>query len=490
MIGSNSSTALRISPYARISDSDEKRAPGIDRQLRTVLPLIEARGGVATREYVDNNKSAYKPDVIRDEGFEPWLKDFIDGKNDGIAAWDLDRLFRQPLDLERVIQAYCNAYCKEHRPKPVAWFPSMTLDLTDTDGQTIARMLVAMANQSSGKTAKRVADFYRDKAIQGRVYSNYPAFYRNPDGTINPQRAAIALQAVDDVLHKGKRPATIAVEWRLEGITTARGGHVTGETVRRILISPGMTGLAVYKREILIDDDGRYIKRRDGGIIDEPTWHELCAKLQTKDGFRSRGTRGLLSKKLRCGACGAGMVRQQQVRKNRPAWFAYNCRSVDSGGCGSVSISGPRADAQIIELVLAYLNQSVKVEDKPFGGQARLDELTGKIAELMTAYRSGELSGSIVFPSIKQLEEEQRALRRDAAKYLWSQSKITTAAGEWPTLGLDRQQAIIDIVFETIVILPAKNGKSGKYDAERVQPVYRKLSTTGDARPVAPGQGG
>jgi hypothetical protein len=55
--------------------------------------------------------------------------------------------------------------------------------------------------------------------------------------------------------------------------------------------------------------------------------------------------------------------------------------------------------------------------------------------------------------------------------------KITTAAEEWPTLGLDRQQAIIDIIFETIVILPAKNGKSGKYDAERIQPVYRKLST-------------
>lgn len=123
---------LQVAPYARISDTDEERAPGIDRQLRTVLPLIESRGGNPTDEYIDNDKSAYQEDVIRDEGFEPWLADFIDGKNDGIAALDLDRIFRQPADLERVIKAYKVAV-KRGRPKPVLWTPSLTLDLTDEE---------------------------------------------------------------------------------------------------------------------------------------------------------------------------------------------------------------------------------------------------------------------------------------------------------------------------------------------------------------------
>src|SRR5229473_2004181 len=115
MISSDALVTLRVSPYARISDTDEERAPGIDRQLRTVLPLIESRGGVATREYVDNNKSAFKPDVCR-EDFERWLQDFIDNKTGGIAAWDFDRILRQPMDLERVIKAYCRAYVKAGRP--------------------------------------------------------------------------------------------------------------------------------------------------------------------------------------------------------------------------------------------------------------------------------------------------------------------------------------------------------------------------------------
>jgi hypothetical protein len=120
-----------------------------------VHPLIAARGAVQTRDYIDNDKSAFKDGVFRDD-FEAWLKEFNDGKNDGIAAWDLDRVFRRTDNLERVIKAYCDAYLKQKRPKPVLWLPSMTLDLTDPDGQTIARMLVAVANQSSAKTVKRV----------------------------------------------------------------------------------------------------------------------------------------------------------------------------------------------------------------------------------------------------------------------------------------------------------------------------------------------
>ena len=432
-------------------------------------PLIASRGGVATRDYLDNDKSAYKPEVIRNEGFEPWLRDFIDNKTDGIAGWDLDRIFRQPTDLERVIKAYCHAHFKEGRPKPILWLPSMTLDLTDADGQTIARMLVAVANQSSAKTVKRVTDFYRDEALKGNIHSNYPAFYRNPDGSINPERAVIALKAIEDTF-LGVRPTAVATEWREHGITTARGGRVTGETVRRILIAPGIAGLAVYRREILLDKDGKPIKRNDGGLIDEATWRALCEKLKTTPGRLRRPTKALCSKRARCGLCGSGMVR---TRKS-DTFFTYSCRSVDSGGCAKVAISGPQLDKQITALVLAYLDQPIDApEEKPFEGQTRLDELSAKIAELMSAYRSGELSGSVVFPSIKELEDEQHALQAQAAKYVRMKRKITTAADEWDHIGLERQQAILDEIFEAIVIMPASKPKGGKYEEARVKPVWR-----------------
>ncbi|WP_141698388.1 recombinase family protein [Streptomyces lushanensis] len=142
-INSIPNSHLMVGPYARISDTDEGRAPGLDRQLRTVHPLIASRDAVQTRDCAGNDKSAYKPEVFRDD-FEAWLQGFIDEENDGIAAWDLDRVFRQNMDLERVIKAYCDAHFKQKRPKPVLWLPSMTLDLADPDGQTIARMVAVL----------------------------------------------------------------------------------------------------------------------------------------------------------------------------------------------------------------------------------------------------------------------------------------------------------------------------------------------------------
>jgi len=104
----------------------------------------------------------------------------------------------------------------------------MSLDLTDEDGQMVARMLVNIANHSSAKTVKRVTNFYRDEALKGNVFSNYPAFYRNADGSINEDKAAITHKAIADVF-AGIRPTAIAEEWRTKGITTARGGRVTGK---------------------------------------------------------------------------------------------------------------------------------------------------------------------------------------------------------------------------------------------------------------------
>lgn len=462
----------RVAPYARISDSDEDRAPGLDRQLRTVMPLIASRGGDPAREYVDNDKSAFKEDVIRDEGFEPWLADFIAGKNDGIAAFDLDRLFRQPLDLERVIKAYCHAYRKQGRQKPVLWLPAMSLDLTDEDGQTIARMLVAVANQASAKTAKRVGTFYRDEALKGKIFSPYPAFYRNKDGSINEDKAVIVHQAIADVF-AGIRPTAIAEEWRKQGITSARGGRVVSETVRRILTAPGIAGLAVYKGEILLDDNGEPIEREDGGFIDVDTWRVLCELLKPRRD-RNRPTKGLLSRTLRCGRCGSYMVHMRRS----DTFFTYNCRSQDSGGCGLTAVSGPRLEEQITGLVLAYLDQPIELpKDEPNPGAVRLGEIEFKIAELMASYRAGEMSGSTVFPSIKQLEDEQRELRVEVAQRARTARTTTTASLEWPTLALERKQAIIGELFEAIVIAPAKRvrvkGVQTKYDPNRVKVFWR-----------------
>jgi site-specific DNA recombinase len=55
--------------------------------------------------YDDNNRIAYRKNVIRKE-FERLVIDLREGWIDGIVSYDLDPNWRQPKDLERVIDIY------------------------------------------------------------------------------------------------------------------------------------------------------------------------------------------------------------------------------------------------------------------------------------------------------------------------------------------------------------------------------------------------
>lgn len=450
-----------------MSDSDEERAPGIDRQFRVVYPVIDRNGGTPTKEYVDNDRSAYKPEVIRDEGFEPWLADFIANKNDGIAGFDLDRIFRQPMDLERVIKAYCHAYFKEGRPKPVLWLPAMSIDLTDEDGRTIARMLVAIANQSSGKTVKRVTAFYADEAAKGKTYTNIAAFGWEMNDTLNSQ-APIRKQMVLDAW-AGMKCTTIAAELRAKGIKTARNKDWHGSNVRRVIAAPRNVGLVVYKGQLLYGEDGKPIRGDWEPLFtedEEHIWHEAVARLPNRE-HKTRGTKTLLSNIAVCGKCGKGLIRIKRTETK----FRYSCRSIDSGGCASVAITGNRLDAIIIELIQGLLGAEVVQEEaKPFANQVRLDRIIQLKREFMAAVSAEDLPMADAIREVKKLEAEERDLLGARREHTRKQHKITAIADEFPGLQLDKQRAVIKTFIKAIVIAPA--GKPGVFDPNRITVVY------------------
>lgn len=459
------STYLRVSPYARISDTDEERAPGVDRQLRIVHPAIEQRGGKPTRDYVDNNKSAFDPGVYRDD-FEQWLQDFEANRTDGIAAYDVDRVFRQPMDLERTIKAYVVA-AKKGRPT-VFWVKDGSFDLTSTDGQAMIRVLVTFSNKSSGDTARRTTDRYRDEALQGRTYTNYPAFGWNMDGTLNGH-APLRRQAIQDVAAGVRSLTGIAEQWRNAGILTVRGKQWRQSAVRRMVLAPRNAGFVVYQEQMLHDADGLPIKGTWEPLIDEETWRAACAAINGRAKRSPRRTKSLLSGIAVCGKCGYGMVRVNRGNGR----YSYGCRSRDSGGCASVAINGNRLDEQIIGLVKAYLRgRKIEAKDDLFPGEARLEEVGSKIAELMAAYRTGDLPGSVVFPNIKELRSEQQELQAAKDQHTGKQHRAMTVEGMWPEGDLEKQRAICRELFEAIVIAPC--GRTGLYEEDRVEPIWRE----------------
>jgi DNA invertase Pin-like site-specific DNA recombinase len=87
--------------YCRISHARDGSTLGVDRQEPPTRALCERLGWRVERVFVDNDLSAYhhkrRPD------FEELLAWAQDGHIRAIAAWDADRLTRQPRENEDLI---------------------------------------------------------------------------------------------------------------------------------------------------------------------------------------------------------------------------------------------------------------------------------------------------------------------------------------------------------------------------------------------------
>ncbi|WP_435835472.1 recombinase family protein [Streptomyces avermitilis] len=97
--------ARKVGVYTRISRDEEGEALGVARQQQDCERLADLRSWQVVKTYEDNDVSAFKRNVVRDE-FELMLTDLRAGLIDGIVAYDLDRLARQPRDLERLIDLF------------------------------------------------------------------------------------------------------------------------------------------------------------------------------------------------------------------------------------------------------------------------------------------------------------------------------------------------------------------------------------------------
>ena len=434
---------------------------GLGRQDHDTAALVTLRGWKLEQRYCDPDVSAYQPRVVR-EDFERLLADLESGIIQGIVSYDLDRLVRKPSDLERIIEIY------DRKPLVFATVQG-DIDLSTPDGRTMARVLVAFANKSSMDTARRVARKKLERAINGEGSSNFRPFGWNEDRlTLNEPEAEILRQAASDVL-EGNGLFVICSRLNRAGVKTVRGSIWKTHAMRRVLTAPRMAGFAIYQGELLTDSAGQPIKGKWQPILDESTWRAVAEILSQRKPRRERSTGGLLTGIARCGKCGTGL----HIARKRGTWF-YECRSTDSGGCSGVGISGPKLEEQVETLLFAYLKDHEVSEDLPrFPGETRLTEIAGQIAELMEQYRTG-LSGSVVFPLVRQLEAEQSGLRTEEARFTQRRHrKAITFPGAWEDLDIFAKRAVIQSVIEAVVIRPV--GRRGQYDPNRVDVVPRQL---------------
>lgn len=226
--------------YLRISLDATGEGLAVERQRKECQAIVAARGWKAVGEYVDNSISASDAKKHR-PGYAALVADFAAGRFDALVCYDLDRLTRQPRQLEDWIDA------AESRGLALVT-ANGEADLTTDAGRLFARIRLAVARAEVERKSARQRSAARQRSELGRPPLGVRLTGYTPRGEIIPDEAEIVKRIFRDFL-ASRNLRAIAASLTAEGITTRHGGRWHSSTVDGILRNPRYVGRAIYRGE-------------------------------------------------------------------------------------------------------------------------------------------------------------------------------------------------------------------------------------------------
>lgn len=504
---------LPLAGYCRISDAD---LADIRRALRTgdisaeEAAELERKGVLKQRDdvkiladrhnrevifYEDNNLSAFKRNVVRPR-FQDMVRDLKAGKLAGMVVYDIDRGFRQPKDLEIVIDIYQGF---AERKKPVLLiFDTMSgqnFDLSTGDGRFTARLYVNIANKSSEDTSRRIIRDNASKARKGVYHGGGPSFgWKEDDRTrLEPKSAGLVRDIVLGHL-KGDKIATCMEYLNDNGATNPVSGKpFTWAGTKTLIFRARNFGIRIYQGEPQLDDEGNYVLgdweplfKTEDDTPDFDLWERLEAlrKGKSPEGSQEKtSVKYLLSRIVRCGRCGYPMVgKPVWVRGTKSQSFAYNCNKSHPDACGRLGATGPRVDELVKSLVWAQVlraskNRQVPEPKETWSKESELKDVEEQISELKALWEAKRVRASSYVTALDDLESQRTQLKAERAFHTATPAiRVITPEllkNGWEGLSVERQRIIIRSVLKAVIIHPARDGKKGgPFDPARVEPVF------------------
>ena len=411
--------------YKRISYDKLGLAEGVARQDEDCELLRERMGwGPFVRRYDENDTSAYRKRKVRladgkvafrviRPAFRQMLDDLEVGLIDGIVFYDMDRLARQPRDLEDLIDWV------EYKKVPVKPVTG-DIDLMTSGGRMLARMLVSVALKSSEDTSRRQARAAVQHAQQGRVVRGGPRrFGWEIDGQTLVPAEAVLLREVATRVEAGESLTTVALDFQRREIPTVGGKKWTRTALNNILRNPRLGGIRAYtgvfhESQPKVNEwwlravryDGEWVRGDWSPILTADEWILLQNTLDAGTGRGAKsvktpaatGRKHLLSGLCICGKCETRMVgrmvrelpserprrlqrRLAQCRQGRPPGHRARHRLPQAGERPPGAFQPERV---------------VKAGD--------LERLQARKAGLRTAFSSGQLSDDDFYATLAELE--------------------------------------------------------------------------------------
>lgn len=226
--------------YLRMSLDHTGEGLGVKRQRAACEKIAHDRGWEIINTYTDNSISA--SDKRRDRpAYNQMRSDYDDGKFNALVCWDLDRLTRQPRQLEDWIDA-----AEERGLKLVT--ANGEADLTTDGGRMYARIKAAVARAEVERKSARQIAAARQRSEMGRPPLGVRLTGYTVKGEVIEDEAQI-VRRIFELFLENNQLKQVAAALEDEGYETRRGGRWNFSSVRGILTNPRYAGRAIYRGE-------------------------------------------------------------------------------------------------------------------------------------------------------------------------------------------------------------------------------------------------
>lgn len=384
----------RAAIYLRISLDQTGEGLAVDRQRDACQAIITARGWERVDEYVDNSISATDSKRVR-PGYDALMEGLDAGRFDAVVCYDLDRLTRQPRQLEDWID-------RAETGALALVTANGEADLTTDAGRLFARIKLAVARSEVERKSARQRDAARQRSEIGRPPLGVRLTGYTSAGELVPHEAETIRRMFAD-FHAGLPLRAIARSLEAEGIKTRHGREWNPSSVRSTLVNPRYAGRAIYQG-VETGQRGAWEP-----LVDDAMFEAVQAGLKDPNRRTQTSTarKHLGSGLYLCGVC------------DRPvsAWTGgrYRCRDG-----AHVNRSQKPVDDYVTEVINARLGQP-DLADLLVSSQADTSECLAEIDNQKRRLRRAEddyLAEVIDGPLYMRTRDEAAAALRDAERLL------------------------------------------------------------------------
>ena len=284
--------STRAAIYLRQSLDATGEGLAIDRQREDCRRIVDQRGWQLAGEYVDNSISASDSRKAR-PGYNALVEAYKAGGFDALVCWDLDRLTRQPRQLEDWID-----YATD--PGLILVTANGEADLSTDGGRMFARIKASVARHEVERKAAR----QRRAALQRSEHGKPPMGVRLTGYTTKGEvveREASIVRELFARFAAGDSLKGLARWLQDSGVPTRHGGQWNPSSVRDILTNPRYAGRAIYQGKIT-GGNGTW-----KALVDPTEFDLVQARLDDPRRRTQVGTdrKHLGSGLYLCGVCGA-----------------------------------------------------------------------------------------------------------------------------------------------------------------------------------------